>query len=687
MKIDYKKMRKLGEQNLPYGQIADEMHVSLEVVIDYLEGLKVNSPKKIPDESRTEKYADSFLERRKKVKKYFLDDMMSADEIAEKLKISKKLVLEHMDMMGLSEDYRKQVSEKVPESAENENESSITRGANSTEDADKSVSPEITIQPKEFEESAESMGNRRNQIMILIYEQGIEPEKIYEIFSDIPHDVIERDIRYVERHENAGLAMSLRSSHVQTRSKKYERNSGFDTPEDQQAVSEQTASEQTTVSEQTANKQAEAKEVESAGKSSQENNVSSEERRNEVAELIRTTELDHKGIAKQLGVSVDIVNGDIKYLSRNGIITKEEINTWKRRRRIGKETADTIDIRRRKIEELVKNTNLTRNEIAEQLGIKPPIVNSDIKWLIIHGKILQEDLQKNRAYIDRRNKIAELIRTTNLTRNEIIEQLGINPQMLNNDIKWLKKHGILKAKEIDEWRSRRKQQGKRENSEITERRSRVAEMVRTTDLSPKEIAQQLEVVYFTINNDIQWLKKHGILTAEEINEWKNRRKQSKEVQQPEAVIEPTKEVEQSEVVVQEPSEEVEQSEVVVQEPSEEVEQSEVVVQEPSEEVEQPEEVQPQEADKQNQDNGLKRGLAEKKYIVMMGQKIKEKAKKGEFESAIQYLESLLKEIPFTEAENEQFMGIMRVLQRERIKGIQKRYFNTGSTSIGDEGER
>lgn len=46
MKIDYKKMRKLGEQNLPYGQIADEMHVSLEVVIDYLEGLKVNSPKK-----------------------------------------------------------------------------------------------------------------------------------------------------------------------------------------------------------------------------------------------------------------------------------------------------------------------------------------------------------------------------------------------------------------------------------------------------------------------------------------------------------------------------------------------------------------------------------------------------------------------------------------------------------------
>lgn len=374
MKIDYKKMRKLGEQNLPYGQIADEMHVSLEVVIDYLEGLKVNSPKKIPDESRTEKYADSFLERRKKVKKYFLDDMMSADEIAEKLKISKKLVLEHMDMMGLSEDYRKQVSEKVPESAENENESSITRGANSTEDADKSVSPEITIQPKEFEESAESMGNRRNQIMILIYEQGIEPEKIYEIFSDIPHDVIERDIRYVERHENAGLVMSLRSSHVQTRSKKYERNSGFDTPEDQQAVSEQT-----TVSEQTANKQAEAKEVESAGKSSQENNVSAEERRNEVAELIRTTELDHKGIAKQLGVSVDIVNGDIKYLSRNGIITKEEINTWKRRRRIGKETADTIDIRRRKIEELVKNTNLTRNEIAEQLGIKPPIVNSDIK--------------------------------------------------------------------------------------------------------------------------------------------------------------------------------------------------------------------------------------------------------------------------------------------------------------------
>ena len=79
---------------------------------------------------------------------------------------------------------------------------------------------------------------------------------------------------------------------------------------------------------------------------------------------------------------------------------------------------------------------------------------------------------------------------------------------------------------------------------------------------------------------------------------------------------------------------------------------------------------------------IARGRAEKQYIVMMIGKIKVLSLKGETEQAIRYLETLQNEMTFTEAEQKQFDGIMKVLQKARIKEINRRYFNTGNTTIG-----
>ena len=84
------------------------------------------------------------------------------------------------------------------------------------------------------------------------------------------------------------------------------------------------------------------------------------------------------------------------------------------------------------------------------------------------------------------------------------------------------------------------------------------------------------------------------------------------------------------------------------------------------------------------DKNNKREKAENRYIAMMVGKIKELSSRGEIESAIKYLETLQSEISFSEKEKGQFLEIMKVLQKARIRKINKKYFSEDNREIETE---
>lgn len=369
--------------------------------------------------------------------------------------------------------------------------------------------------------------------------------------------------------------------------------------------------------------------------------------------------------------------------------------------------------RRKRIIELIRTTGLSPSDIAENLGIKTSTVNNDIFRLKNKGKLTSEEISnwqkrrqlqhKEESVEARRERIIDLIRTTGLNQKEIAQRVDVKHAIVFNDVRYFRLHRLITEKEIEERKERIKQQ--HTNQKLRERRERVIDLIRTTGLGPNGISTELETNVSIISDDIQYLRKHKKLTDKEISDWKERRKQFSEVEREKKKVAKAEKVSQEaeeqplqETQNMESVELMEAKEVTAEQQSEPkedvVEQPQgpgVVEEKPKEPGEPAQSSEPVEVEQPEiQDTvGLKekpekiaRGRAEKQYIVMMIGKIKVLSLKGETEQAIRYLETLQNEMTFTEAEQKQFDGIMKVLQKARIKEINRRYFNTGNTTIG-----
>ena len=195
------------------------------------------------------------------------------------------------------------------------------------------------------------------------------------------------------------------------------------------------------------------------------------ERRKAVYELVRKNKSEGE-IASELGISIITVENDLSFLRKQGIIenkgTKQE---QKEKRR--KELIDLYG-------------KLSIKQLAINFGVSEYTIIEDIKYLEKTGELndkIPEEVKK------RRQAIPELRKKFYVT--EIAKMFGVSTWTINNDIRWLKKEGLIdETKEIRGRRSRKKVQS------IEARRKRVASLYgkKTTE----EIASLLGIGKSTV---------------------------------------------------------------------------------------------------------------------------------------------------------------------------------------------
>ena len=195
------------------------------------------------------------------------------------------------------------------------------------------------------------------------------------------------------------------------------------------------------------------------------------ERRKAVYELVRKNKSEGE-IARELGISIITVENDLSFLRKQGIIenkgTKQE---QKEKRR--KELIDLYG-------------KLSIKQLAINFGVSEYTIIEDIQYLEKTGELndkIPEEVKK------RRQAIPELRKKFYVT--EIAKMFGVSTWTINNDIRWLKKEGLIdETKEIRGRRSRKKVQS------IEARRKRVASLYgkKTTE----EIASLLGIGKSTV---------------------------------------------------------------------------------------------------------------------------------------------------------------------------------------------
>ncbi len=313
---------------------------------------------------------------------------------------------------------------------------------------------------------------------------------------------------------------------------------------------------------------------------------------------------------------------------------------------------------------------------------------------------------------ERREKLLDLLRGKKMTQKQMAEALGVSQPTVSADIRYLIEAGIItkedisakgkkKEEEKPEGETQINERGKKETgrkSQIRERREKLLGLLRSNNnmMTQGQMAKILDVSQATICNDIKYLIREGMITREEINKGETQETvrittETPTEQTSEPKLEPKSELSLEPVVSQKSDEEVSPKQEAEQAQHIETEvESELIKKEESDEkietettnpeIEVPNQVQQKPEEKTSK--GIKRNSAERKYILMMIGKIKSLSVQGKTELAIQYLETLLKEMSFTEAEKKQFFGIMKTLQGERVKKIKQRYFSADNSDIG-----
>ena len=399
MEENNKKIDELLEQNMSYGKIADLLGIDLIDVINY-DSQRITTKRKI-------KLQNIPANRKKAIKKMFLEDEMSVPEIAEDLGISEKQVKEDLAMMGIDPKLPPILRKQLLENAKKrKNDVSENKNTSKTE-----VGGIIAT---------------RLKIANLLFEKGISEDEIYRIFSDIPQDVIDWHIQYVKNHNITG----------------YE---GIGIPE--------------------------ATKPEKDEKSVFGTRPNIIERRKAVYELTRKKKTEGE-IASELGISIATVENDLVFLRKQGIIENKGTKQEQKEKR-QQELKDLYG--KLSIEELA-----TRYKVAEST------IRDDIKYLIETGQIEDETLEEVKR---RRLAIPELRKKFYVS--EIAEMFGVSTWTINNDIRWLKKEGLID--ETEEIRGRRT---RKKVEEIEVRRKKVASWYGKK--TPEEMASLLGVGKSTV---------------------------------------------------------------------------------------------------------------------------------------------------------------------------------------------
>ena len=206
-----------------------------------------------------------------------------------------------------------------------------------------------------------------------------------------------------------------------------------------------------------------------------------ESRRKKVARLYNEGK-SNKEIEEELGLSDSTVYRDIKVLIEEGVI---EARTEKR------------DETRRKVARLYIEGK-SYKEIAEELGMSMGTVKYDLMFLKKSGMLGDSSRRKNKSEINaRREKVARLYKEGKKPKR-ISEELGVPIQIVEYDLKYLKKKGVLEMT------------SKKVAQEIARRRKEVARLY-NEGKNAKEISEELGMSYYTICRDIKELIKKGML--------------------------------------------------------------------------------------------------------------------------------------------------------------------------------
>ena len=400
MEENNKKINELLEQNMSYGEIADLLGIDLIDVINY-DNQKIRTKRELQNIPAN---------RKKAIKKMFLEDEMSVSEIADNLGISEKQVNEDLTMMGIDPKLPLVLRKQLLENAKKrKNHSSENKNTSKTE--------------------VGGIISTRLKIASLLFEKGVSEDEIYRIFGDIPQDVIDWYIQYVKNHNITGYEEANNDIQKEAATPEEKRRSVFGT------------------------------------------RTEIIERRKAVYKLIGNKKTSGE-IASELGISRATVENDFAFLRKQGLI----------------EDKGTKQEQKEKRQQELKGLcgKLSIKELAIRYEVAESTIRDDIKYLIETGQIEDETSEEVKR---RRLAIPELRKKFYVS--EIAEMFGVSTWTINNDIRWLKKEGLIDATE--EIRGRRT---RRKVEEIEIRRKKVASLYGKKDR--KEIASILGVGESTI---------------------------------------------------------------------------------------------------------------------------------------------------------------------------------------------
>ena len=424
MEIDYKKIDELLKRGVHYGEVADILEIDIMEVINYANKVQVKRNEKTHDND------SSVTSRKEKIKTMLLNDKMSIEEIASKLGVSTSLIKEDLLMMGIAPNLPSNLSKKVLQQNSESNASSYN--------GRKKASTKKQREPKQ--KQASSILETRNEIATF-YRSGMPIEEIYEAFSDISPEIIDKHIRFIEEHDIMGEYKESTDDTIQGKKPK---------------------------------KDSDDKEW----------GRTPEIRKRRINIYRLYGKMTKAEIAKELGVSIATISADMVQLRKIGVITSNVKYSKKRNRR----------------EEIKKlYSTMSIDELAERFGVARTTILADILHLTKTGKI--ENLTKNK--IEQRRKIVASLYGENYI-SELAEMLGVSTTTINDDIRVLKREGVL-----DNKRELRGRKTKKKQMELRERRKKVASLYGRK--SKEEIAEILGVSLNSVARDIIFLEKQGII--------------------------------------------------------------------------------------------------------------------------------------------------------------------------------
>ncbi len=209
-------------------------------------------------------------------------------------------------------------------------------------------------------------------------------------------------------------------------------------------------------------------------------------------------------ISKALRISVKVVREELSLMGvhdstdRNrgieilsGKNYEKKINSMNSSRKSNHE----IEERRKKVVRLYKEGK-NKDEISKELGVSVSTIDKDIKYLIAKG-LIEDQETKKKTIQDRREKVLVLYNQGN-TLIKIAEELGVSINTVYKDVGFLRETGRIKGKV-----------NKREEK-VNIRRERVAKLYKEGK-TEKEIAEILGISFNTVQKDITYLIKNGII--------------------------------------------------------------------------------------------------------------------------------------------------------------------------------